>query len=642
MEERKGINDVGLVTIPQNVFSDGVQNVVLRRLKRVPDDARAILRYCALIGRQFDIGLLPLIDSELDVDDWLTLCSDAAIIDFHEDSWRFAHDKLREEVMSQVSDDERVKLHEQIAKAGESLYGDAPQYASFLAFQFREAKNVEREAHYSYIVGEQALASGAYLEATEIWQRCDALYEQIADESNRLRRAQLSNNLCNLYLDQGILDQSRAYGHKTLELCGFPMPESTPATGLRTANAAIKQLVRLFTGRSSRIRSAPPEHQPYVLIAAQTHSALGECEYYVNAVLLMLYHAIVGLNIAEEGDDRLVSLRGRLYAQMAVMGVQTRWHELYHRYTRLAEADLPDVDRPSISYITMVLSVADYGVANWKAAWEHAQTCCRIANEIGDMRRWQDGALVVAEWHMYHAQWKECLEVYKEIYAISSREGFFLGQLSSFVLSAQTYLEMGDFDSAQKKVDESLAAMENFQSVIHEITLHGVASMMHVYQDNLEAARPYAEKAYEIISTIGTPTAAHIMEGYTGAIVYHLRMYEETQLPEHLETAKKVHRLLNAVANVYIIARPAYLIKQSWIYALEGKLDKAQASSEEAIELGHKLEMPYQEGKAYYFAARHLPAGHEKRQRYLKQAHEIFDRIGAKFYLERINKLLNA
>lgn len=57
-EEAGSLFDVGRMTLPRNVFAGGVQQIVRRRLARVPAHWRALLRFAAVAGRQLDLKVL--------------------------------------------------------------------------------------------------------------------------------------------------------------------------------------------------------------------------------------------------------------------------------------------------------------------------------------------------------------------------------------------------------------------------------------------------------------------------------------------------------------------------------------------------------------------------------------------------------
>jgi len=89
--------------------------------------------------------------------------------------FRFAHDKLREGLLSDLSPEARRDLHRQVAEAIEAEHPGAPERTAALAHHWGEAGVPEKEAHHSALAGEQALQSSAYQEAVTFLERAITL-----------------------------------------------------------------------------------------------------------------------------------------------------------------------------------------------------------------------------------------------------------------------------------------------------------------------------------------------------------------------------------------------------------------------------------------------------------------------------------
>ena len=156
------------------------------RLDRVPDSARSLLALAAVIGRQIDTTLLAEYDSQTDLEDWFTTCSNLAVLEIHDEHWRFAHDKLRDGLLEKLEKEQRAKLHEYAAKAIEIVYPDAPEQFSALAYHWGMAKNPEKELRYATLAGRQALQTSAFAEARQFLTRSLEL-ESKPDQQAMLR-----------------------------------------------------------------------------------------------------------------------------------------------------------------------------------------------------------------------------------------------------------------------------------------------------------------------------------------------------------------------------------------------------------------------------------------------------------------------
>lgn len=212
-EEAGRLADIGTVTLPQRVFAGGIQQIVLRRLNKVPEFARPLLNLAAVAGRRLDIKVLEaivgsqtsaspfhaqedqtepsrpqlhdsepenrpllidsrkLINDDLLLEDWLVICADAAVLETLEGSWRFTHDKLREGLLDEIPPDEQADLHRLVALGLEAVYPNAPEHWVNLAYHWGKAGNASKERHYAALAGQQQVKNGAYREALHSLQR---------------------------------------------------------------------------------------------------------------------------------------------------------------------------------------------------------------------------------------------------------------------------------------------------------------------------------------------------------------------------------------------------------------------------------------------------------------------------------------
>ncbi|MGB1287027.1 MAG: hypothetical protein ACPG7F_10875, partial [Aggregatilineales bacterium] len=118
--------DVARMMLPDSVLAPGVLEIIERRLQQIPKSDCTLLQCAALIGRQINFELLEYIDNDFDMIEWLEVCSNAGVLDYIDGVWQFTHDKVREGILHQVSQDEQRRLADLIKSAGDALYRDNP------------------------------------------------------------------------------------------------------------------------------------------------------------------------------------------------------------------------------------------------------------------------------------------------------------------------------------------------------------------------------------------------------------------------------------------------------------------------------------------------------------------------------------
>lgn len=165
--EAGSLHAIGQMTLPATVMAQGIQALLQRRLARLPAWAQPLLNLAALNGRQIDPPILQHLAPTMNLDAWLQVGADAAVLEVHDEQWRFAHDKLREEVLVRIAPAEQRQCYRQLATAIEHIYGQDHSRAEILLSHWRAAQEPMNALPYLYIVAEQRVALGINYQETE-------------------------------------------------------------------------------------------------------------------------------------------------------------------------------------------------------------------------------------------------------------------------------------------------------------------------------------------------------------------------------------------------------------------------------------------------------------------------------------------
>jgi eukaryotic-like serine/threonine-protein kinase len=170
-EEFGGLNEIAHKTLPTHVFAGGVEQMIRRRLERIPSSTYPLLQLAAVIGRQIDLNLLHLADANTVLQDWLIDMYHAAILEPVQDTWRFNHDKLREVILADLTPERRILLNRQAALLTEKVYPDQPELFGSMMRYWRNADEPDKERNYLMLYLQQKLDRGDYTQLDQICQR---------------------------------------------------------------------------------------------------------------------------------------------------------------------------------------------------------------------------------------------------------------------------------------------------------------------------------------------------------------------------------------------------------------------------------------------------------------------------------------
>jgi tetratricopeptide (TPR) repeat protein len=169
---------------------EGVRLVIGRRLERVCEDCQRVLTAAAVIGRGFSFELLEAL-GDVSADALLDAVDEAerahlitSTADGPEARFTFAHELIRQTLVSGLSLPRRQRRHLRVAEAMERLYARTlEEHATDLAYHFYQAgaaADPEKTVRYLALAGERAFGAAAFEDALRHYD--DALSLRPADD----------------------------------------------------------------------------------------------------------------------------------------------------------------------------------------------------------------------------------------------------------------------------------------------------------------------------------------------------------------------------------------------------------------------------------------------------------------------------
>lgn len=226
-EETGSLNNIGQKELPATVFTGQMHHILRRRIDQLPPEYQPLLQQAAIAGRQVDENILHQTAPMMDISQWLYQCGSMAILNIQDNRWQFAHDKLRELIVSDLNDDQRIMLHWEVAEAIEAVYPAENERAAVLAHHWRMAGNRQKELNYSSLAGKQALAISAFHQALNYFDRAQKLAPKEGHE-----QIQLKLLAGETYLQLGKYDDAIQQLMASLSLADYFNDKSARATAL--------------------------------------------------------------------------------------------------------------------------------------------------------------------------------------------------------------------------------------------------------------------------------------------------------------------------------------------------------------------------------------------------------------------------
>jgi DNA-binding SARP family transcriptional activator len=220
--------------LPDLASAPPLRDLVLLRLGRLPEPARALAEQLALIGRPVSLDLIEQlaggksVGASAALDAARLLLERQILVEGADGRLGFGHDLVRSIVAAALSSPQRRILHRRAAEALAAMDGDRPDRAAELAFHYEHAgRGAEPEAlRYAIAAGDHARRSFGYREALGHYDAALRSAERMGERTppEETRRAFAGRLLmCEALLDwEGILATAARYERWAAQHGGQP------------------------------------------------------------------------------------------------------------------------------------------------------------------------------------------------------------------------------------------------------------------------------------------------------------------------------------------------------------------------------------------------------------------------------------
>ncbi|HEV8625973.1 MAG TPA: AAA family ATPase [Acidimicrobiia bacterium] len=178
---------------------EGVREVVGRRLARLSDDTNQALRIAAVVGPEFELGVVQAA-GDLGEEALVSAVEEAAaarvVTEVSASRYRFAHALIRATLYDSLTGARQVTLHRKAAEAIETIYqSNLDDYVPALAHHWAKASapvtDITRAVEYARRAGDRALAQLAHDEAVNYYASALDLLDAGGAEPADPRRVEL-------------------------------------------------------------------------------------------------------------------------------------------------------------------------------------------------------------------------------------------------------------------------------------------------------------------------------------------------------------------------------------------------------------------------------------------------------------------
>jgi serine/threonine protein kinase/tetratricopeptide (TPR) repeat protein len=636
----------------ERLFPRSLRELVGRRLAGLTDATGQLLAAAAVLGREFEAGLLETMagtDEETVLARLRDLFTRQIFEPVGQGYYRFVHDKLRELAYARIPEDERRRLHHVAAIAIERRYAGSerfPLYYRALAHHLKQAQVWPRAIEYLERAGEQALHDFSNREAVDLFNQALALSAYIPGVVDRARLAHWEGALVEAHLGLGQAEAGRRHADRALRHCGTPMPTSPAGWMLGLGGQVLRRVVgQVLPARPAPPFHGSPEESELLGEAAHVFNRMMEAFFLANDPIAGTYCGLRCLDLAEQLPPSAALARGYAFMTIVVgftplQAVARRWLE-----RALVIADQLDSDVTRIYCLNRVSGYA-IAVGRWQEARERLERAIALARELGDRRQLEEGLAIRGAGLHFEGQFAESVAVIREMAELAYDRGDPQTLCWARNIMAQSLGCLGRTHEALALLQEGRDWVDEEGGSVDRIYTYGSATMLHRQLGEWQAAEDYAARALACMEQ-QAPVQFFLGRSVASVATTYLALWEQAQaaapapgrLRQLSEGAQRACQIFRSFARALPFARPGAWTCEGTRAWLDGKTLRARWEWQAALREAERLAMPFEQAYAYFELGRHLDAS--ERRRHLMRAGQLFEHLGALHELERTRQALS-
>ena len=633
-----GVNDLDALNLP-----DTLEGLVTERIDRLGASQQLVLKVASVIGHSFRLNVLrdifPL-KEEQDrlkgfIDDLVRMDLMTPTKQQAEESYVFKQYLTGEVAYNMLLFSQREQLHTSVAEWYERNSPDnlAPFY-SLLVYHYGRVGDDEKTLEYCVKAGYQASNTFANLEALKFYEQALELDRKMGSPTPDIKRGNWHLQMGEVHYSLANFQQSREQMQLALSLLGEPA-DLTKSKLIKEflKDVWLQFLHRLFPKKYVGRRC----HQaPKLLGASRAFERLAQIAYMGNDKPVVLYGALRALNLSEEAGTS--PELARCLSNICVVSSMIPNYKLAEMYYRLAHQTATQTNNLQCqAYTTMVTSIYKTTTGHWQEINDAIIPAIKIAERIGDHRRWDELMFTMAPGNFRRGKHKEAISQFRELYESGHRRGIM--QIQAWGLTGIIYCSLYSQDTYE--TEEKLRAI-NFEklNVGDQAMVNGVLAYAAYKRGDVDTAKLYVERTVNIIKA-SDAVAQYVLEGLAGASEVLLGLWEEDAKRQIVvrEPLRILIKSLRAYAKTNTVGLPQYYRYLGMMDWLEGKKSRAIKNWKRGLQIAIKMEMRFEQACLCYEIGRH--SDDMSAPKYLIQARDSFDIIGAEFNYQQVEELLN-
>ncbi len=573
-----------------------LQTLFEQYLAGISPAALRLLQLAAVSGREVSFPVLEagmVLEEEhgqTSLLDLLDEIQEAQLLEETGLSYSFPHPLLREAILQQMSEARRRTLHERMALALETLYGDDPDVpVEAIAFHHLQAGRIEQAVRYLIKAGDRAEAVYAHDDALLRYQEALSLLEGEIDSELQRLQAEIQERIGDVHRATGDVHSSVEAYQAALEALSRARVTSSegPHGTLHRKTALSAILTTDMSTAAEHLDLAREALGPDRLEEARLLIAHALFDWHRNALEEAVQHALRALEIAEASGSPVEVSQACEMLALAYLPLG-KWEEgLKYELRRELAGWSPEVVVATDGHLCL-WEYHVHGDEPYQKAQEFMEAVAEHAATLGDLRcvavcHYALGSMALLRGHPEQAE-----QNLEEALELNHRIGSPAGVAYTLARQASLRTGQGDAEAGWALVQEGLEVAQQaavWDHCLQRLCATGIWNRLEA--GDLASAEELAQTARKLEEERRTCTVCSL-QMYPALAAFCLASGDLEIAWAYTEKAQQIVELSQNQAG-----QAQVLQVRGEIHAARGELDEAQACLTRAANIFRELDQRY-------------------------------------------------
>ena len=482
-----------------------LQQLITSQLDDLDHDQLMIVRVAALLGRTISRSILKAVLSDSisveETDKCLKHLTKQGLLKkgSNEDTYLFTHDLFPEVIEDVIRTGQKLLIHEQIADVIESEMSQMYDGSSIrqLAYHWGRTENNDKSLFYGNLAIDEALKSGAYLEAMEYIGLC-LEHAQLTGQSSSIdvQHVVWMRKLCDCY--HGVGNQTGRFGAAVdlIQYCGYSYPEGVIPTLSRTVFDYFYWQVTKKIKKTVQNNNIEKE-----LSLAHRHASYAG--YFVKDPITTVYDSMRGVIFAEKSqfNKNLAGVYAMLGGYLGILGL---WKMGKSYLGRSVHHALDEGDVAEIAHSYMVYSLFLIGIGEWSSSRDYGHRCLANSSKSGNQIT-MCNSLIILFWNDYYInRLDSAIEFAQKLVKESQSSGNIQQEVWGYNALIIANTTNGKYEEATIAANRVFRLLNVVDQPTEKMTALAFSALLLSFEGDIKLCHQHANEAADILSTMQT------------------------------------------------------------------------------------------------------------------------------------------